>query len=136
MKTNLLHISIAAVLAAGAVYAQSSISLNANVPFDFVAGEKTLPAGHYTVAQAPALGVLMIRSSETKGAVFAMTNPVYSPAGRNESKLVFHRYGNAYFLSEVWGSENAGGQLPASKEDRKLEAGLTPSTNTIVASLR
>ena len=49
MKTNLLRTSIAAVLAATAVYAQGSHSLKANVPFDFVVGNHTLRAGYYTV---------------------------------------------------------------------------------------
>jgi hypothetical protein len=49
MKTNLICASIAAVLAAVSVYAQTSTTLEANVPFDFVAGGETFAAGAYTV---------------------------------------------------------------------------------------
>jgi hypothetical protein len=34
---------------------------------------------------------------------------------------VFHRYGNAYFLSQVWNAENQRGyRLPKSKTEREM----------------
>jgi hypothetical protein len=66
MKNNLICPSIAAVLAAVAVYAQSSITLEANVPFDFIAGGKTLAAGAYTVGYS-ASGVVVINSADGNG---------------------------------------------------------------------
>lgn len=136
MKNNLLRMTIGVALAAAAASAQSSIPLKADVPFDFVIANQTLPAGHYTVAEGPASGTVMIRSTEGSGSVFAMSNRIYVSSGRRECRLVFHRYGNNYFLSEVWGADNDGHQLPPSSEERKLAAGITPSTNTILASLR
>jgi hypothetical protein len=35
--------------------------------------------------------------------------------------LVFHRYGNQYFLSQIWdGRSNAGIELPESKREKEL----------------
>jgi hypothetical protein len=139
MKTNLLHISIAGVLATAAAFAQTSIALNANVPFDFIAGGKALPAGHYTVSQGPG-AALLVRSQQSDGAgkaaVFAIATPAYSRGGRHDSRLVFHRYGNTYFLSEVWGPGSDGKELPATIQERQLAVAAKSSSNTIMASLR
>jgi hypothetical protein len=139
MKTNLLQISIAGVLAAAAAFAQSSITLNADVPFSFVAGGKVLPAGHYTVTQGLGPAVL-IRSQQSRGggkaAAFAMTTPVYSRGTRHDARLVFHRYGSTCFLSEIWGSGSDGKELPATTQERRLAAAAKSSSNTIIASLR
>ena len=123
------------LLAAAAACAQSSITLNADVPFDFIAGGRTLPAGHYTVNQGTG-STVNIRSHEGKGGTFAMTIPACSPNGRHAARLVFHRYGNTYFLSEVWGSGADGSQLPAMRHERQLAAAVTSSSKTIMVSLR
>jgi hypothetical protein len=49
MKTNLIQTAIAALTLAAAGYAQSAQELQVTVPFDFVAGSRTLPAGQYSL---------------------------------------------------------------------------------------
>jgi hypothetical protein len=91
MKTNLLPTCIVALLGAAAALAQSLTTLKANVPFDFIVGNRTLPAGQYTVDSGVAFGALMIRSADGKGAAIALARPLYSTVARNEGSLVFHR---------------------------------------------
>jgi hypothetical protein len=47
-----------------------------------------------------------------------------------ESKLVFNRYGDHYFLSQIWeAGDNAGRELMKSREERQLERELAKTSN-------
>ena len=136
MKTNQLRTLIAAVLTAASAAAQSSTTLKANVPFDFIVNNRTLPAGQYTVDSRVAFGTLMIRSADGKGVAIALARPLYSTVARKEGSLVFHRYGYAHFLSQVWSPGNNGRQLPTTGRERELAARLSVPANTTIAAVR
>jgi hypothetical protein len=119
MKSRTLTIAIAvALLAVTAGYAQSK--LIADIPFEFAIGQKVLPAGEYTVNPGAAPGVLVIGGRDAS--VFTQTIPSSTNSGTVPgSKLVFNRYGNTYFLSQVWNAENQRGyRLPKSKTEREM----------------
>ena len=61
MKTNLLQTSLVAVLAAAAAFAQSPTRLHATIPFDFLVGDKVMPAGDYKVDRGPSPASLKVR---------------------------------------------------------------------------
>ena len=88
-----------------------------DVPFPFVAGGQALGAGHYIVAAMD--DTVRLFNSQTSG-IFLPTHS----ASRNASdgtKLVFHRYGDTYFLSAMWiGGNTIGRELPRSKAERVL----------------
>jgi hypothetical protein len=49
-----------------------------------------------------------------------------------QARLIFHRYGQQYFLAEVWnGMDNFGRRLLKSQEERKLQVELAgiPATD-------
>src|ERR1700746_4193782 len=74
----------------------------ANIPFQFTAGQTTLPAGEYRVQKVRDVSsALLIRSMEGR-AIIVMTSPALANAPQAKSKLIFHRYGNRYFLAQVW----------------------------------
>ena len=101
----------AALLAVGAE-ARSSRSLVVNVPFDFHVAGKTLPAGQYIVertTQASADG-LSLRSVDKDMGVFVLTSTVQSNWRQHKSRLVFNRYQDKYFLSQLWTSGEASGR--------------------------
>ena len=135
MKTNLLRTSLAAVLTAAAAYAQGPTPLQANVPFDFIVGNRMLSAGQYTVDQGTVLGAVVIRCSDCKGAAIAIGPALHSSVTWNEGRLVFHRHGNTYFLVEVWGPGQGGRQIPKSSRERELSARAGHPV-TILAALR
>lgn len=88
-----------------------------DVPFAFQVGGQALPAGHYIVA--PKGDAVQIFDSQTH----SLFVPVHSAsrAADSESKLVFHRYGDSYFLSEVWVQGNTiGKELFPSRSEREL----------------
>jgi hypothetical protein len=132
MKNHLLRISITALLAVADASAQDS--LQAYVPFGFAVGGTTLQAGHYTVSQV-SLGSVRISCSDCRGAATVMGRALYSPAAPSNPRLVFHRYGDRYFLSEVWGTANDGRQFPKTRQERELTSRSVPA-NTTVAAVR
>ena len=136
MKTNLLRTSIVAVLAASAAFAQGSTPIKADVPFDFTVGNQTLRAGHYTVSAATNAGAVIVKAAENKGSAIAMGPVLYSVVNQAGARLVFHCYGNSCFLSEVWGPDNVGRQLPKTSRERELSARAPLREPVILAAVR
>ena len=136
MKTNLLQVSVLAMMAVAAVHAQSYPKVTANVPFDFTVGSHTFRAGQYTLDQAGVSGPgLLIECLDHKDAAFALAHSIQSAAARSDSRLVFHRYGNTYFLSEVWAGGSQGRWIAITHRERELAArGLTPEVTTLLAA--
>jgi len=90
----------------------------ADIPFAFTAGNHTLPPGHYTVTRL-SQKALRIVNSQNQG-TFALK---YSVEGRTSksSKLVFHRYGNTYFLAEIWvAGSRTGARVVRSRFENEL----------------
>src|SRR5262249_52342245 len=119
MKKQILNVvvtlSVIATLSI-AVFARLTTSLKANIPFDFSINEKTLPAGHYTVEPTTS-GTLMIRNWESKRGVLVIAQSCEVSA-HNKLQLIFHRYGNQYFLAKALGDTN-GSELMKSKAERE-----------------
>jgi hypothetical protein len=134
MKTHLIQTAFAALALAAAGYAQSAQPLQVTLPFDFVAGSRTLPAGQYTVSQPVNTSVVAFRSARGAPGVVVLTNRVESPGRREIAKLVFHRYGDRYFLSEVWGTEDSGSQLRKTAQERELAQDSRKHLATIFAA--
>jgi hypothetical protein len=135
MKTNLFQTSIFALIAGAAAFAQDSMQLKANVPFEFAVGSQTFPAGVYTVDAATA-GSLIIKSAEHHGGTITMTTGVQTIAAPPEAELIFTRYGSQYFLSQVWpGGTHVGRLLPKARREREL-TGKAASLRAVVLASR
>ena len=126
-KSTLIMISVAVallILASGSVYAQiQSRSIKAEIPFDFTIGDKLHPAGNYTATPLANSSILRVRATENAEATAVGTIAVEA-ANNNEVKpmFVFRRYGNQYFLAEVWmGLGNKTGcELPKLAKERQV----------------
>lgn len=119
--TMLLLVMALAFVTAVAANGQSRLS-RTDVPFEFVANNQTLPAGHYDVADLTAGQVIKISNVKEAKAIFANTMPVSRKGDIDTGKLVFHRYGNRYFLAEIWvAGEREGQQLRKSKEEKAIQ---------------
>ena len=109
------------VLAVMTANAQTGGRIEASVPFDFAAGETKLKAGDYTVKRL-SKDALQLSNAQTKTSVIVMA-PLTIQQTRNDApeRLVFKRYGNEYFLSQVWTNRAADGRgLFASKTENRL----------------
>jgi len=91
----------------------------ADVPFAFVVAGQQLPAGHYIVT---AKDDFIRISTANKQGFFVPTHAAVRAASE-ETKLVFHHYGDTYFLSCVWVRGNTTGkELFRSRAERELAA--------------
>lgn len=131
MRTNIsrsiLSIFTALVLLAALVAtsasARTSRSLVVNIPFDFTVAGKLLPAGQYQLersTQASTEG-LSLRNVDGNAGVFVLTSTLQSNERQSQSRLVFKRYKDQYFLSQFWTSGEASGR-ELIKSDRELNA--------------
>lgn len=112
--------------------------LQATVPFNFAFGSSHLESGTYIVSKRIGSPFLSLRNKQTGTGGVLLTTPVES-TDRDTSKLVFHRYGSQYFLSEVrCGTCSLNVHLRPSKEEKRAriqiqEAGLFPNDPILVA---
>ncbi len=92
----------AAALSTSAVHAQVPTSRLAvvTVPFAFESGSAHLPAGTYTISLSGAQ--LMSVSSAGKDGSMSLVRHAADTQNSANTRVVFHRYGNQYFLREVW----------------------------------
>src|SRR5260370_30654006 len=92
------------MLTAVTVSAQSERIRVINIPFSFIVGQKTLPAGEYTVEpnRKDSDNVWLVQSKEGHASALFTTNTVRASETQDEARLIFHRYGGQYFLSQIW----------------------------------
>jgi hypothetical protein len=142
MKTRALV--MAGVMALTAIastrVAQAQELMVVNIPFDFVAGNSKLPAGEYSVqVSAPTHTLILIARKDSTTSAFMNTNAAVSAEPQSQSKLIFNRYGDRYFLSQVWREGySQGRQLMKSdreKEMTQIAKNETQGQVTLVASL-
>jgi hypothetical protein len=135
-----MMLSLFVTLAVVSVYGQLQRSLAVKVPFNFVVGETTLPAGEYTIEPSSigTAAALLIRSAEGHMGVTFFANPVEANAIQAEAKVVFNRYGDRYFLAQVWTPEiNIGRELVKSRlEPAQAKSGSKPETAILIAHQR
>ncbi len=116
----MLIVALAFVTAVVSANGQSQ-SVKADIPFEFVVGDKTLGSGEYAIKSATAGGdAMMIRGENAKSSALRLTNAIEDKRNVGQVKLVFHRYGERYFLAEVWTGES-GHELLKSKHERAIE---------------
>jgi hypothetical protein len=93
------------------------------IPFSFSVRDKTFPAGTYTISRVNQdKTLILIRSEDGREAVNISTFPVRANEVQKTGKLIFHRYGEVYFLSQIWESDGIQGrQLSKSRTERSIE---------------
>jgi hypothetical protein len=102
-----------ALLAAVCFPAVAQDPIQLNVPFNFFAAGKSLPAGHYRVERLfdgdmAAWGLVNDKGHPT----VVLTNSVQSPKTEHPPSLVFRTTGTTYSLIQIWTTEHFGRDLP------------------------
>jgi hypothetical protein len=121
MKRNFLLFAVALTLLITTASAQT-VKVKANIPFSFVVNRATMPAGEYLVESMDHDGgVLAIRDSNSKTTNLVISNSCESVKAATHTKLIFHRYGDRYFLSQVWiQGNNRGRELRPSDREKEV----------------
>ena len=128
-------LAIANFALAGTSFAQSRM-VKANVPFDFTVGKQLLPAGTYTI-KTQSSGLIVIKNHDKPITVLTIVDQA-GDRSPNGGKLMFHKYGDQYFLSEIlcdWAGMNVA--LHPSKVEKRVQlqqAMVHPSSEVFIAA--
>jgi len=98
MKRLVLSILTVSVLALP-VCAQRPAAVG-DIPFGFVAGNMTMPAGAYAFGYSTGLFTVTLAGPD-RHTNFLSANPEETQSVPEQATLIFHRYGDQYFLSEI-----------------------------------
>ena len=102
------------------------IPIRVTIPFDFTIRGKTLPAGKYEIKRIgdEPDALLVYNITNHQHAIFE-SEPVETARAPKRGEVVFHEYGDQYFLAEIWsGGEEMGREVIPSRAERRLERDL------------
>ena len=136
MKKQLFVLLGLGLLVGMSAYAQT-LNLKADVPFNFIISGATLPAGEYTIKGLGAGSAIAVRGPNPKASLFVLSHRCSSTGAAKQSKLVFHRYGDRYFLAQLWvAGRDSGRQLPKSPREMEVARDYTLQDVVLYAALR
>ena len=138
---------VTAIITAGASAQAQTLEykLTVDVPFDFSVSGQKLPAGKYWIGRAQnSIGdtVVQIQSTDMHYVANRFSVPIVTFKSKKRGEVVFHRYDDQYFLSEVWPSGGGTGRaFLKTRTERELArsarengiAAVKPETVTLVA---
>jgi hypothetical protein len=116
-------------------------AIRVSIPFDFIVMGKTLPAGDYEIRRLmdEPIGLLMRNVHDKHAEVVFETEPVTGRLMPRRDELIFNRYGDTYFLSEVFTrGEQTGEELYRTHKESELRREMArnqnqPETVTVAA---
>jgi hypothetical protein len=132
MKFIHRFIAVSALLFALAAtsFAQSARRTVIEIPFDFVVGQKTLPAGRYRVEplRRDSYTTWEIRAAKGRAGAVVNTTALRGSESESQPRLVFEQHGGTYVLAELWPSGDAEGrELAQSSRGRAADAEVAAS---------
>jgi hypothetical protein len=138
MKKQLFVLLGLGLLLVGASASAQTVNMKVNVPFNFIVSGATLPSGEYTIQGLGTSGnAISIVSADKRARGLALAGRCESLKTSETSKLVFHRYGDRYFLAQIWtAGNNAGNELPHSRREAEVAMDYTLQEVVLVAALR
>jgi len=135
-KLQLLAVLVVGLAAAGTISAQSA-AVRAKIPFSFVVNGTTLPAGEYTLRQQDSQPTMIIREADNSVGGLTLIAPITADSDRPAApRLLFHRYGNEYFLSQVWTSGDRGEKIPLTRRELSLIARANVPGESVTVAVR
>ena len=115
------------LLTVSSALGQSDRQTIIHIPFNFSVGEKTFSAGTYVIERnrKDSDAVWVIRHKDNAGKAMLLTRPVRAIDTVENTKLVFSRYDDLYFLSGFWiAGTNTGREVQISDKEKALEKSL------------
>jgi hypothetical protein len=120
MQTMFRSLAAGLVIFGAAATSQAQADTVTAVPFAFTVGSTELPRDSYTISRVSGhMNAFLIRG--LRGSTIVMSQPDGPSATDPSPRLVFHRYGDRYFLREVRLAGNTGFSLPKSRAETSAE---------------
>ena len=139
MKRNLIGtvslLALSLLLSTTGAYAQHG--MQANVPFAFQVGSTQMPAGSYHITVEYLTDKITIDNASGSAAVLMHGQREYP--GKVAQKLVFRRFGEQYFLTQIWGEQGDSGMtvsVPNSAKKLQIASAPTHSGNEVMIALK
>jgi len=111
-----LGMTAALIAPASQAFGQAPL-VSVTVPFDFQDGSQHLKAGRYVVTM-PYEQILQLQG--TKLSALTLSRPEINVKPSATSKVIFRKYGDQYFLREVWIANRTEHQvLPKTKAEKR-----------------
>ena len=139
MKSLRSQITISLLFTAAAITLSAQTTnqrlMTVNIPFAFSVENHSLPEGEYTIFTVTPERSIRIVSSDGKHSAIVNTLPNYANLPSENSRLVFHRYGDEYFLTQVWtaGQDVARNPLSTKRAMEIASSGGKPQSFTVLA---
>lgn len=125
LRSSLLLCALAAGAFLSTSVATAQEQAVAHIPFAFENGSQHLPAGTYRIDLTSG-SLMLLRGTVANSAGFATTIPKIAFNPPQTGKVVFHRYGDRYFISEVWfAGESTGHVFMQSRAEKQLQIAKT-----------
>ena len=126
----MLAVTLSLVTGIVTANAQSSHRAVATVPFEFKVGNKNFSAGRYAISSGTTVSdAIRVTGITNSKSTTRLSTTIVKSKPSPSSKLVFRRYGDSYFLSEVWSAGySSGRKLLRSKSEKALEGQLAANT--------
>lgn len=126
IRASVFVSTLALALVSSALPAQMpSPRARVTVPFTFQVGSTHFAAGTYILG-SPQDHVLYVQGG--KRSAFVISSREWNGTPARSSKAIFHRYGNQYFLSEVWVAGETD-HLTCAQSKAEKEARRSPRDN-------
>jgi hypothetical protein len=109
--------AVAALATVATVQAQQDVRVVARVPFEFAVGDANLPRDTYRLSRVNGHPEMLLLRSERNGA-FVRAFEMRISRDDAPPSLVFHRYGDQYFLREIRWDGTSRLDLPLTKAER------------------
>jgi hypothetical protein len=139
MKSLRSQITISLLFTAAAITLSAQTTnqrlMTVNIPFAFSVENHSLPEGKYTIFTVTPERSIRIVTSDGKHSAIVNTLPNYANSPSENSRLVFRRYGDEYFLTQVWttGQDVARNPLSTKRAMEIASSGGKPQTFTVLA---
>jgi hypothetical protein len=132
MKSVRTLITVCLLFTAVTLFAQTENHrlMTVKIPFSFSVQDHSLPSGEYNIFTVVPERAIRITSTDRRYSAIVNTLPNYTSLPAENSRLIFHRYGDEYFLTQVWTMGQTVGRNPMLSKRAMDLASNGPSRQT------
>ena len=139
MKSVRTLITICLLLTAATLFAQTENHqlLTVKIPVSFWIQDQFLPADEYNIFTVLPERAIRITSTDGRYSAVVNTLPNYASSPAENSRLIFHRYEDEYFLAQVWTLGQTVGRNPmlSKRAIERASSGSPLQTWTVLAEI-
>ncbi|MGH9627114.1 MAG: hypothetical protein ACRD7E_01945 [Bryobacteraceae bacterium] len=116
-------------------FAQEGQLMTVDLPFEFQVKNERFPAGKYRVTSGSGQTIVRVQSDDHARTLFSHSAGIQRRDAQDAGTLVFKRYGERYFLSQIWlPGSNTGRLLNMSSAEREMARSIVkPATKAVAA---